>query len=141
MESALDLYWRQLMVRERELQVAHAEYSFLSVCGGMRPEDVHRLRAFVTGHAPPVVIKVEPLEEVVASEIVSLKQMVRELWMEPSSEGQLNSLCRSVRAACGESLRVFKRHQATFVRIEDRGMVEEALKRVMHGRMDSFDDM
>jgi hypothetical protein len=141
MDSAMDLYWRQLMVRERELHVAQAEYAFLSVCGGVRPEDVQRLRAFVTGVVPPpVIVKVEPLEEVTASELVPLKQLVRELWGD-APDGQLNSLCRSVRGACGEALRVFKRHQATFVRLEDRAVVENALKRVGHARMDTFDDM
>lgn len=139
----MDTHWRMLMVRERELQVAFAEYSFLSMCGGVYPQDVIRMRANITGVLPPpvVVVKIEDeevLPTVVASEIVPLKQMIKDLLTGDNSdigETQFNSLCRSVRMACGESLRTFKRHHSAFVRVEDADIVRAALERVLKTKL------
>ena len=144
----LDAHWRMLMVRERELQVAYAEYSFLAMCGGVRSEDVARLRANVTGILPPpVVIKIEDVEDlpvVAAKEIMPLKQMVKDLLvgeMGPVGDSQLNALCRSVSIQCGDTVRSFKKHKASYVHVDDKPTVQAALVRVLRARMETFDDM
>ena len=128
------------MMRERELQVALAEYTFLSMCGGVSEHDVARLRASVC--PPPVVIKIED-DPVTASEIMPLKQMIKDLLVGtgPLGEGHFNALCRNVRRECGDAVQVFKRHQASFVRIEDKEKVQAALGRVFRARLETFDDM
>ena len=135
-----------MMVREKELQVAYAEYWFLAMCGGVHSEDVQRLRAGVTGVPPTVVtVKVEDMacEEPAASEIVPLKQMIKDLLVGsgPSGETQLNALCRSVRIACGDALQTVMRHHSSCVRVEDLEVVRAGLARVLRERVAVFEDM
>ena len=144
--TPVDLHWQVLMMRERELQVAFAEYTFLSMCGGVNPEDVARLRANVTGILPPpVVVKIEdcPEDAVPASEIMPLKQMIKDLLVGvgPEGEGQLNALCRSVRQECGDAIKTYTRHHASYVRVDDKDKIRSALARVFRARMETFDDM
>ena len=142
----IDHRWREMIVREKELQVANAEYWFLAMCGGVHLEDVQRLRAGVTGVVPTVVtVKVEDMacEEPAASEIVPLKQMIRDLLVGsgPSGETQLNALCRSVRIACGDALWTVMRHHSSCVRAEDREVVRAGLARVLRERVGAFEDV
>lgn len=142
----IDHRWREMIVREKELQVANAEYWFLAMCGGVHSEDVQRLRAGVTGVPPTVVtVKVEDMgsEEQAVSEIIPLKQMIKDLLVGsgPSGETQLNALCRSVRIACGDALRTVMRHHSSCVRAEDREVVRAGLARVLRERAGAFEDV
>ena len=71
--------WQAVLLRERELQVAYSEYAFLAMCGGVRDEDLRRLRAAVVP-TPLVVVKIEdaPLSDG-SGGYTPLKQMIRVL--------------------------------------------------------------
>lgn len=131
------------MMRERELQVALAEYTFLSMCGGISEHDVARLRASVC--PPPVVIKIEDDDApkpVYTSGFVSLKSVIRDLLVGsgPTGETQLNALCRRVRGVCGNKLTTYQRHNASHVRVGDIGVVRNGLAMVMRERLDGWGD-
>jgi|GEM_PF-4463768 len=119
--------WQALLLRERELQVAYSEYAFLAMCGGVRDEDLRRLRAAVVP-TTMVVVKIEddPPPPPVSGGYTPLKQMIREE-RPGAADGELNALCRRVRLACGDGLRIVKRHQAVFVADGDRAAVRAAL--------------
>ena len=127
-----------LALRERTLRVVREEVDLLNACGGMRPEDVGRLRNVIIGQqqpqqyidpntpVPAIVVKDEPVRHG-NQPTTSLKAMLQGMLPYLVPDSQMTQLCKRVKGRIS-TVYTFQRRKATYLLTRDWTAVRDALE-------------
>jgi hypothetical protein len=137
-DHSFEYLTNMLALRERTLRVVREEVDLLNACGGMRPEDVHRLRNVIIGQqqqqpyidpntpVPAIVIKDEPARHA-NQPTTSLKAMLQGMLPNLVPDSQMTQLCKRVKSRIS-TVYTFQKKKATYLLTRDWAPVREALE-------------